>query len=349
VEKRYFRGAKGNTYCRSMQTIGEIFFTAPTRCADRYVNPPRSIQWLRNFERIQMTSSNSNATTSKKSEKPVWFITGCSTGFGRQIAKHVLDLGYRAVVTSRDPEDIGDLAGFGAALVLKLDVTDRVQAEEAVKTAEAHFGCIDVLVNNAGIGYFAAVEESDEVEVRKMFEVNVFGLCRMIHLVLPGMRKRRRGFIVNLSSIGGLRSFPALGYYNSTKFAVEGLSEALWQEVEPLGIKVMLVEPSGFRTDWAGRSANETKHQIADYANTADKNIRHLRAISGHQSGDPIRAAEAIVHAVESVNPPHRLLLGNDAYEGAITKIDELREEFAAWEAISRSADFPKATHAVSV
>jgi NAD(P)-dependent dehydrogenase (short-subunit alcohol dehydrogenase family) len=256
----------------------------------------------------------------------------------------VLELGYRTVVTSRDPDDVSDLAELGDALVLKLDVTNRSQAEEAVKAAEDHYGGIDVLVNNAGIGYFAAVEESDEAEVRKMFDVNVFGLSRMIHIVLPGMRKRRKGYIVNLSSIAGLRSFPALGYYNATKFAVEGLSEALWQEVEPLGIKVMLVEPSGFRTDWAGRSANETEHPIADYAETADKSIRQLRAISGNQHGDPVRAAEAIVHAVESQNPPHRLLLGNDAYDGAIAKLDEVRDEFIAWESVSRGADFPEAS-----
>ncbi len=293
-----------------------------------------------------MTSTTKNTT---QSGKPVWFITGCSTGFGRQIAKHVLELGYRVVVTSRDTADVQDLAELGEALILKLDVTDRSQADAAVKAAEDHFGGIDVLVNNAGIGYFAAVEESDEKEVRKMFDVNVFGLCRMIHIVLPGMRKRGTGYIVNLSSIGGLRSFPALGYYNATKFAVEGLSEALWQEVEPLGIKVILVEPSGFRTDWAGRSANETQHQITDYADTADKNIRHLRAISGNQHGDPVRAAEAIVQAVESSNPPHRLLLGNDAYNGAMAKLDELREEFEAWESVSRGADFPEATPAATV
>lgn len=288
-----------------------------------------------------MATSTSKPKRPAKSDKPVWFITGCSTGFGRQIAKHVLELGYRVVVTARNTEDVRDLAELGDALVLKLDVTDKTQAEASVKAAEEHFGNIDVLVNNAGIGYFAAVEESDETEVRKMFDINVFGLCRMIHVVLPGMRKHRKGFIVNLSSIGGLRSFPALGYYNSTKFAVEGISEALWQEVESLGIKVMLVEPSGFRTDWAGRSANETEHSIADYADTAGRNIAHLRSISGQQSGDPVRAAEAIVNAVESANPPHRLLLGNDAYEGAISKIDELRAEFTAWEAVTRGADFP--------
>ncbi|MFN7843674.1 MAG: oxidoreductase [Pirellula sp.] len=273
---------------------------------------------------------------------PVWFITGCSTGFGRHIAQHALQLGYRTVVTSRDTKDIQDLADLGDSLILELDVTKRSQAEAAVKAAESHYGRIDVLVNNAGIGYFAAVEESDEDEVRKMFDVNVFGLCRMIHIVLPGMRQRRSGFIVNLSSIGGLRSFPALGYYNATKFAVEGVSEALWQEVEPLGIKVMLVEPSGFRTDWAGRSANETEHQIADYAETADKNLRWLRAMSGNQDGDPVRAAEAIVKAVGSLNPPHRLLLGNDSYNGAIAKLDTLRKEFNAWEEVSRGVDFPE-------
>jgi len=278
---------------------------------------------------------------STTNEKPVWFITGCSTGFGRELANHVLKLGYRTVVTARNPEDVKDLADIGDALVLKLDVTDHVQAESAVKAAEEHFGCIDVLVNNAGIGYFAAVEESEETQVRRMFDINVFGLSRMIHVALPSMRKRHKGFIVNFSSIGGLTSFPALGYYNATKYAVEGLSEALWQEVEPLGIKVMLVEPSGFRTDWAGRSANESKHQIDDYTATAGLIRKHLRAISGKQSGDPVRAINAIVQAVESPNPPHHLLLGNDAFEGAIAKLDGLRKEFLAWETVSRGADFP--------
>ena len=176
-----------------------------------------------------------------------------------------------------------------------------------------------------------------------MFEINVFGLGRMIQAVLPGMRRRGRGFIVNLSSIAGLRSFPAAGYYNATKFAVEGLSEALWQEVEPLGIKVMLVEPSGFRTDWAGRSANESKRQIAAYAKTAGAWRKEVRAESGKQPGDPVRAAQAIIEAVTSPQPPHRLLLGNDAYEGAVTKLRELGKEFAAWEAVARGADFPKA------
>lgn len=275
-------------------------------------------------------------------EKPVWFITGCSTGFGRELAKHVLKLGYHTVVTARVPAAIEDFSVHDNALILKLDVTDRSQVEAAIKAAEDKFGHIDVLVNNAGIGYFAAVEESEEDQVRKMFEINVFGLSRMIHVALPAMRKRRQGMIVNVSSIGGLRSFPALGYYNATKFAVEGLSEALWQEVEPLGIKVMLVEPSGFRTEWAGRSANESQHQIDDYKATAGKWRSQIRDVSGKQPGDPVRAAQAIVEAVESDQPPHRLLLGNDAFEGAMAKLADLHKEFLAWESVSRAADFPK-------
>ncbi len=281
---------------------------------------------------------------STKNEMPVWFITGCSTGFGRELAMHLLERGYTTVVTARNPDDVRDLAKVRNALVLKLDVTDQDQIDKAVKTAEEKLGRIDVLVNNAGIGYFAAVEESEEEQVRRMFDINVFGLSRMIQAVLPGMRKQRKGFIVNFSSIGGLCSFPALGFYNATKFAVEGLSEALWQEVEPLGIKVMLVEPSGFRTDWAGRSANESKQLIVDYAATAGAWRRNVRAISGKQAGDPVRAAHAIRQAIESPNPPHHLLLGTDAYEAATAKLENLHKEFSAWEAVSRGADFPETT-----
>ena len=275
-------------------------------------------------------------------DKPVWFITGCSTGFGRQLAQHLLEAGYRTVVTARNPDSLKDLGDHQNALLLKLDVTDQSQIDDAVKAAEDRFGRIDVLVNNAGLGYFAAVEESEDEEVRWMFDVNVFGLGRMTSAVLPGMRQRRSGCIVNLSSIAGIRSFPGLGYYNATKHAVEGLSEALWQEVEPLGIKVMIVEPSGFRTDWAGRSANESAQQIADYAATAGEKRRQLRTVSGKQPGDPARAVQAIVGAVESANPPHRLLLGNAAYELAMAKVAELQREFTAWESVARGADFPK-------
>ena len=277
---------------------------------------------------------------------PVWFITGCSTGFGRELAQQVLARGHQAVVTARDPARVADLAATGNALTLKLDVTDRKQVETAISAAEARFGRIDVLVNNAGIGYLAAVEEAEEAEVRRMFESNVFGLNRMIQAALPGMRRRRSGFIVNFSSIGGLRSFPALGHYSATKFAVEGLSEALWQEVEPLGIRVMLVEPSGFRTDWAGRSAKESARQIDDYAQTAGRSRQAVRASSGHQPGDPERAARAIITAVESATPPHHLLLGKDAYQGAMAKLEQLRVDFTTWEQVSRGADFALQKHA---
>lgn len=290
---------------------------------------------------MPQASHFANKLMKNNNDKPVWFITGCSTGFGHELTKHLLDLGCRVVVTARHTADIIDLGGSGLALVLSLDVTDQQQVDSAIQAAEAEFGRIDVLVNNAGIGYFAAVEESEEEEIRRMFEVNVFGLSRMIHAVLPGMRKRRSGHIVNLSSIAGLRGFPSLGYYNATKFAVEGLSEALWQEVEPLGIKVTVVEPSGFRTDWAGRSANESQVQIDDYAKTAGEWRREMREVSGKQKGDPVRAARAIVEAVNSPTPPHHLLLGNDAYDGAMAKLEELRTDYAAWEGVSRGADFP--------
>jgi len=276
---------------------------------------------------------------------PVWFITGCSTGFGRALAGLLLERGDRVAVTARDPESVRDFESRGDALILALDVTDQGNIETAVKAAEARFGAIDVLVNNAGIGYFSAIEEGEDNQVRRLFEINVFGLARMIQAILPGMRKRRKGYIVNLSSIGGLMSFPALGYYNASKFAVEGLSEALWQEVEPLGIHVMLVEPSGFRTDWAGRSANQTQRRIDDYATTAGIGVQRLREGSGHQAGDPVRAARAIVDAIESGTPPHRLLLGNFAYDGAMAKLEDLRREFTAGEAVARGADFPKLTH----
>jgi NAD(P)-dependent dehydrogenase (short-subunit alcohol dehydrogenase family) len=285
---------------------------------------------------------NTKVNTALTTVPPVWFITGCSTGFGLEMAKQAIEHGYRTVITARDPSTLKSYAATENVLVLKLDVTQPDQVAAAIKSAEDRFGGIDVLVNNAGIGYFAAIEEGEEADIRKMFEVNVFALCGMIRAVLPGMRKRRSGCIVNFSSIGGIRGFPALGYYNATKFAVEGLSEALWQEVEPLGIRVMVVEPSGFRTDWAGRSANESSRQIDDYAATAGAVRAGVRAISGKQPGDPVRAAKAVVKAVASGHPPHHLLLGNDAFDGAISKLDELRKDFMAGEAVARAADFPK-------
>jgi NAD(P)-dependent dehydrogenase (short-subunit alcohol dehydrogenase family) len=274
-------------------------------------------------------------------EPPVWFITGCSTGFGHELARQTIAQGHRTVVTARNPATLEGLAATDNVLVLALDVTQPKQVRAAVEAAQSHFGHIDVLVNNAGIGYFAAIEEGEVPEVRKMFEVNVFGLTAMIQAVLPGMRQRHSGCIVNLSSLAGLRGMPALGQYNATKFAVEGLSQALRQEVEPLGIHVMVVEPSGFRTDWAGRSAHESAHQIDDYMATAGS-VRHaVRVSSGHQPGDPVAAARAILQAVDAGQPPHHLLLGNDAFDGAMSQLDALRVAFKAAEAVARAADVP--------
>ena len=279
-----------------------------------------------------------------KQKKSVWFITGCSTGFGRELAKQLLENGYRVVVTARDAGKVQDLVEINRenALALALDVTEEAQVRDAVAKAESHFGAIDVLVNNAGFGYFGAIEESEEKEVRAMFEANFWGLAAMTRAVLPKMRTRQSGTIVNISSIGGFVGFPAVGYYNATKFAVNGFSEALHKEVAPLGIKVIIVQPSGFRTDWAGRSANEATNTIADYKETAGKNQDTIRGYSGNQPGDPVRAAQAIIKAVESENPPLWLLLGKAALKGARSKLDDLKADFDAWAETSDGADFPE-------
>ncbi len=274
----------------------------------------------------------------------VWFITGCSTGFGRYLAIEALAKGYLVIVAARNPNDVKDIVANYAntSLVVKLDVTVPAQITSSVNEAIEKFGKIDVLVNNAGIGYFGAIEESEEAEVRRMFEINVFGLAHMTQAVLPIMRKQRSGHILNIASIGGLRSFPGVGFYNATKYAVDGLSESLSKEVAPLGIKVTIVAPSGFRTDWAGRSANDSKIVIDDYATTAGKNKGDIRGYSGNQPGDPVRAAKAMIQVVETENPPLRLLLGAAALKGARIKIEELKHDFDTWAAVSEGADFPK-------
>lgn len=275
---------------------------------------------------------------------PVWFITGCSTGFGRELARQVLEGGRRCVVTARNPDQVADLVELAPdrALALPLDVTDPAQIAAAIQAAEARFGRIDVLVNNAGVGYFGSVEESEEAAVRRMFEINVWGLANTTRAALPGMRARRSGHIVNISSVGGIRAFPAVGFYNATKFAVEGLSESLSLELAPLGIKVLIVEPSGFRTDWAGRSADEAPQTIADYVETAGRNRDAIRGYSGRQPGDPVRAAAAIIGAVETSEPPLRLLLGKAALAGGRAKIEMLQRDFEAWAEVSAGADFPE-------
>jgi NAD(P)-dependent dehydrogenase (short-subunit alcohol dehydrogenase family) len=274
----------------------------------------------------------------------VWFITGCSTGFGRELAQLVLETGHKAVVASRKIEDVADIVSSypDTAIAVKLDVTKPDEVTSSVKEALAKFGQIDVLVNNAGIGYFGAIEESEEDEVRRMFEINFWGLAEMTRVVLPGMRAKRSGHIVNIASIGGLVGFPAVGYYNATKFAVDGFSDALAKETAPLGIKVTVVCPSGFRTDWAGRSANNSKIVIDDYKATAETNKNAIRGYSGKQPGDPVRAAKAIVAAVESANPPLHLLLGVAALKGGRNKLEVLKKDFDTWEQTTIGADFPQ-------
>jgi NAD(P)-dependent dehydrogenase (short-subunit alcohol dehydrogenase family) len=274
-------------------------------------------------------------------ESPVWFITGCSTGLGRALATHVLERGWRAAVTARDPETVADLVARHGdrAVAVALDVTNPAQVAAAVKRAEETFGRIDVLVNNAGYGYLAAIEEGDDAEVRALFDTNVFGLAEVTKAVLPGMRARRSGHVVNVSSLGGLAGFGATGYYHATKFAVEGLSESLAAEVAPLGIGVTIVEPGAFRTNWSGPSMKQSPIHIDDYTETAGKRRDATLATYGSQPGDPARAAEAIVTVLGADEPPLRLLLGTAALEVARGKIEALRSDFARWEELSRSTE----------
>jgi len=276
----------------------------------------------------------------KQSNVGVWLVTGCSSGFGRNIAEHLLSHGQKVVATARKTDRIESLAARGDALILPLDVEHREQCSQAVERAEAYFGRIDVLINNAGIGYFGAVEETDDATARRLFDVNFFGTANAIHAVLPGMRRRRSGTIVNITSIGGLSGFPAVGYYCASKFAVEGLSDTLRLELAPLGVKVMTVAPSGFRTEWAA-SAQESAMVISDYDSTAGEARRAYHTSVGHQAGDPARAAAAIMQAVTSAYPPDHLLLGNEAVEVAMAKLNALRTNFQSWEEVARSADFP--------
>ena len=276
-------------------------------------------------------------------DKPVWFITGCSSGFGREMAKDILSRGWRCVVTARDLSSVEDIThGHGAsAIVAKLDVTKRDEIDAAVQRALHAFGRIDVLVNNAGYGYFSAIEEGDDKDVRAMFEANVFGLIDMTKAVLPTLRAQGSGMIINVSSIGGLTSQAATGYYHGTKYAVEGISESLALEVKPLGIDVLIVEPGPFRTKWAGESIRRSKIEIDAYAPTAGERKKASAARSGKQPGDPVRAAKAIIDVAMSEKPPLRLLLGKLALENARKKIDLLKNDFDAMEATTLGADFP--------
>ena len=277
------------------------------------------------------------------SDTPVWFISGCSTGFGRELAKLVLARGWRAVVTARDADRVADLTkgAEDRALAVSLDVTDQAQIDAAVAQAKAKFGRIDVLVNNAGYGYQASIEEGDDAEIRAQFDANVFGLFALTRAVLPIMRSQKSGHVINITSVAGQVGFPGSGYYAASKHAVEGWSDALLAEVQPLGIAVTCVEPGPFRTDWAGRSLKQTPVKIADYADTAGKRLDGTRDVSGTQAGDPVRAGEAMIALTETETPPRHLVLGAWGYDAVAAKLAARLAEIEAHRATSLGADFP--------
>jgi len=272
----------------------------------------------------------------------VWFITGTSQGFGRELVRAALKRGDSVVATSRTPDKVA--ADFPDAsdrlLTIPLDLRDESNIASGVASAIKRFGRIDVLVNNAGHGLLGAVEEASIPEVKNVFETNVFGLLRVTHAVLPHFRERRSGHIVNISSIGGLMASPGWGIYNSTKFAVEGLSESLAQELKPLGIRVTIVEPGPFRTDFLGGALHVTERRLPDYDETVGKTRVWRDETHGAQIGDPARGSNVIIEAITSKNPPLRLLLGVNAYDRAMNKLNASRAEFEAWRELTCSTDY---------
>ena len=271
-----------------------------------------------------------------------FLITGVSSGLGRAFAAGALAAGHRVIGTVRRTEDGEAFAGTapGRAVPLRLDVTDYEAVPEAVRRAEALAGPVDVLVNNAGYGHEGAVEESTMDDLHRQFAANVFGPVAMIKAVLPGMRERRRGHIVNVTSMGGFITMPGIAFYCGSKFALEGISEALGREVGSFGIRVTALAPGQFRTDWAGRSMDRTPRSIADYDAVMDPIRAARQAKSGQQPGDPDRAAQALLRLVEAEDPPTRLFLGEDALGLVDRKLDAMRAEMAAWDALSRSTGF---------
>jgi NAD(P)-dependent dehydrogenase (short-subunit alcohol dehydrogenase family) len=268
-----------------------------------------------------------------------WLITGCSTGLGRALAQTVLAHGHKAVVTARNVTTVNDVAAAypDTALALPLDVTNSAEIASAVQQARTHFGGIDVLVNNAGYGYRAAVEEADDADIRQLFDTNVFGAIDMIKAVLPEMRANGAGSILNISSIGARISPAGSGYYSASKAALEGLSGSLHKELRPLGINVTVIEPGAFRTDFAGRSLTQSATAIEDYAETAGKRRKENDTVHGTQPGDPAKAAEAILAVAESPNPPSLLVLGKDAFNAFAAVAQAQRTELDQWQDLSLS------------
>ena len=273
----------------------------------------------------------------------VWLITGCSTGFGREIALAALARGYPVAVTARDPKAIDDIVNAfpDHALPLALDVTQADQIRAAIRTTTDRFGSVDVLVNNAGYGYMAAVEEGEDHEVRRLFDTNYFGVVELIKAVLPGMRERRRGHIINISSMTGLVTNPPNVYYSSTKYALEALSEGLSKELLPFGIKVTAIEPGAFRTDWASRSMRETSTPISAYDATVGARRELIKATAGKLPGDPRRAADAVLKVAEMPDPPLHLLLGHDVLSAFRQKIEDLTASINEWESVTKDVGFP--------
>jgi len=272
-----------------------------------------------------------------------WLITGCSSGLGRHLARAVLERGGNVVVTARNAASVQDIVDPypDTATACALDVRDDAQVATAVRHAETRFGGVDVLVNNAGHGYRAAVEEGEEQEVAELFATNFHGPVALTKAVLPGMRARRSGAVVNVSSIAGRFAAPGSGYYAATKFALEGMSDALRQEVGPLGIKVIVAEPGAFRTDFAGRSLRQAHSAIADYSGTAGTRRKENDRTHGTQPGDPARGAHVLIDVVESPDPPFRLILGSDGVEGVRTELTAQLGELDTWAKMSVRSDFP--------
>jgi NAD(P)-dependent dehydrogenase (short-subunit alcohol dehydrogenase family) len=272
----------------------------------------------------------------------VWLVTGCSTGIGRQIALAALARGRRVAVTARKTSAVADIVAAHPeqAIALALDVTDRAQISRAVRAAEDRFGAIDVLVNNAGYGYMAAVEEGEDAEVRAMFDTNYFGVVDMIKAVLPGMRSRKRGHIINISSMTGLVANPPNVYYSSSKFALEALSEGLAKEVAPFGIRVTAIEPGAIRTDWSSRSMKESQQPLDAYAEIVGARKQLIKLAGSKFPGDPQRVAEAVVMVSELADPPLHLLLGHDVYKAYSEKLRGLTESVEQWKSVTLDVNF---------
>lgn len=273
-----------------------------------------------------------------------WFITGASTGFGRLLAEELLKRGESVAATARNRATVSDLPRQypGKAEAFELDVTKPLQINTVAREALEAFGHIDVLVNNAGYGLNGAIEEVSEEEFEHMFQTNIYGLIRTTRAFLPHFRERRKGHIFNFSSIGGLIGTAGWGFYNTSKFAVEGFSEALAAEMKPLGVHVTVIEPGPFRTDFLGRSGKVAEQEIPDYAGTAGKARDYLKTQSGRQPGDPQKAIEALIAAADSPHPPLHLILGKVALTRFRDKLSAWEKEIAAWEHYSAGADYPE-------